>query len=254
MKILMTNDDGIWAKGIHNLARELEKYYDLTIVAPHGERSACGHSITLNRPLIVKEIKLDNIKSKAYSVDGTPADCVKIAVEKLLDSKPDIIISGINRGLNLGTDVIYSGTVSAAVEGAICKIPSIAVSLEYTSSENRFEATSKYMIKILKIILKNKLKNDIVLNINFPDCEVDEFKGIKVCSLGNRIYDNYYIEEINENGEKGFKLNGWAKDTDVKDTDIYNLKMKYITITPLHYDLTNFKILSDIDKWFNIEK
>lgn len=249
MKILMTNDDGIWSEGIQILARTLEKCHDITIIAPHGEKSACGHSITLTKPLIIKKVDLENINSNAYSVEGTPADCVKIGIEMIMDSKPDLVISGINKGLNLGTDVIYSGTVSAAVEGAICKIPSIAISLDYDGNNESFDLVSKYMVEILKKINDNVLKNDLVININFPKCNQEDIKGLKVCNLGYRIYDNYYVEEILESGEKGFRLKGWAKDDDVKDTDIYNLRNNYITVTPLHYDLTNFKILNEVSRW-----
>ncbi len=135
MRLLLTNDDGINAKGIYALAKELEKNHEVIIVAPDNERSACGHSITLTRPLIVKEIKLEGLKSKAFSVDGTPADCVKIAINKLIDSKIDMVVSGINKGLNLGTDVLYSGTVSAAIEASIYKIPAMAISMEIKQNE-----------------------------------------------------------------------------------------------------------------------
>src|SRR5665647_1089265 len=143
MRLLLTNDDGINAKGIYALAKEIEKNHEVIIVAPDKERSACGHSITLTRPLIVRETKLIGLKSKAFSVDGTPADCVKIAINKLIDSKIngkiDMVVSGINKGLNLGTDVLYSGTVSAAIEATIYKIPAMTVSMAVKGNIENYE-------------------------------------------------------------------------------------------------------------------
>ncbi|KRQ86630.1 5'-nucleotidase SurE [Caloramator mitchellensis] len=247
MRILITNDDGIMAKGIYFLTKELEKYFECIIVAPDKQRSAAGHSITLHRPVVVKLHKLDGINSRAYTVDGTPADCVKVALEKLLEEKIDLIISGINDGFNLGTDVIYSGTVSAAVEGAIYKIPSIAVSIDFHGDDEYYSMAANYARKIVEMT-KNKIKEDVVLNVNIPYAK--EIKGIKVCNLGNRVYTNAYIEKEVENGtnQRIFQLAGTVKDGDDGDTDVYFIKQDYITITPLHYDLTNFKILMEVEE------
>ncbi|MCX7885325.1 MAG: 5'/3'-nucleotidase SurE [Caloramator sp.] len=257
MRILITNDDGINSSGFHELIKEIEKENEVIVVAPSEQKSACGHSVTLHRPIVIKEVKIDGVKSKAFSVDGTPADCVKIAIEKIVSYKFDKIISGINLGYNLGTDVIYSGTVSAAIEGAIYKIPSMAVSLGYDEAkgfnfrEENFKIAAEYTSKILKYSLNDM--EDVVLNINVPPIEKNEIKGIKVCQLGNRIYQNCYIESPGEDGTLGYKLQGMPRDIDDENTDVYNIKRGFITITPLHYDLTNFKIINEVSNWFKME-
>jgi len=250
MRILLTNDDGINAKGIYALAKELEKDHEVIIVAPDKERSACGHSITLTRPLIVKEIKLKGLKSKAFSVDGTPADCVKIAINKLTDGKIDMVVSGINRGFNLGTDVLYSGTVSAAIEATIYKIPAMAVSVEFDRNTEEYNLAAKYAGVILLKAIENKINNDIVLNVNIPMMAENEIKGIKVCKIGSRLYNNKYVESIGENNETQYQIKGTAKDIHEEDSDTIYFKEGYVTITPLHYDLTNFEILNDVSEWF----
>jgi 5'-nucleotidase len=253
MRLLLTNDDGINAKGIYALAKELEKEHEVIIVAPDKERSACGHSITLTRPLIVKETKLTGLKSKAFSVDGTPADCVKIAINKLIDNKIDMVVSGINKGLNLGTDVLYSGTVSAAIEATIYKIPAMAISMEIdqnAKSDETYDIAAKYAREILLKAKENNLGSDIVLNVNIPMLKEDEIKGIKVCKIGSRLYNNTYIESNGENNETQYKIKGVVKDIHEEDSDTIYFKEGYVTVTPLHYDLTNFKILKDVCEWF----
>ena len=250
MRLLLTNDDGINAKGIYTLAKELEQNHEVIIIAPDNERSACGHSITLTRPLIVREVKLEGLKSKAFSVDGTPADCVKIAINKLLSEKIDMVVSGINKGLNLGTDVLYSGTVSAAIEAAIYKIPSMAISMDVTKDVETYEMAAKFASKILNKAQENKIKNDIVLNVNIPLLQENEIKGIKVCKIGSRLYNNCYIETIGENNETHYEIKGEVKDIHEENSDTIYFKEGYVTVTPLHYDLTNFKILNDVGEWF----
>jgi 5'-nucleotidase len=250
MRLLLTNDDGINAKGIYALAKELEQNHEIIIIAPDNERSACGHSITLTRPLIVREVKLEGLKSKAFSVDGTPADCVKIAIHKLINEKIDMVVSGINKGLNLGTDVLYSGTVSAAIEAAIYKIPSMAVSMDVKNGIETYDMAAKYAGVILQSAKENNIKNDIVLNVNVPLLEESEIKGIKVCKIGSRLYNNCYIETIGENNETHYEIKGEVKDIHEEDSDTIYFKQGYVTVTPLHYDLTNFKILKDVGEWF----
>jgi 5'-nucleotidase len=250
MRLLVTNDDGISAKGIYALVKELEKEHEVIVVAPDNERSACGHSITLTRPLIVREVKLEGLVSKAFSVDGTPADCVKIAIDKLIDCKIDMVVSGINKGLNLGTDVLYSGTVSAAIEAAIYKIPSMAISMDVNRNIEIYEMAAKYARRILLRAMENSIENDIVLNVNVPLLKENEIKGIKVCKIGSRLYDNIYIESIGENNETQYEIKGEVKDIHEENSDTIYFKQGYVTVTPLHYDLTNFQMLSDVNKWF----
>lgn len=251
MKILITNDDGINSTWLHILVREMEKDNEVIVSAPDNQRSACSHSITINNPLFVKEVKIEGIMSRAFSVSGTPADCVKIALEKLINGNVDMIISGINYGLNIGTDVIYSGTVSAAIEGVIYKVPSMAVSMEINNREEALVQAAEYSRAILKTAYENYIKKDMVINVNFPERIDKGISGIKVCQLGNRIYTSCYIEAIGDNNEVGYKLQGDVCDDPEEDTDVYYIKKRYITITPLHYDLTNFKVLKDVEKWFD---
>lgn len=249
MRLLLTNDDGIGAEGLYILAKELEKEHQVVIAAPHVQRSACGHSITINRPLVIREVKLEGIASKAYSMDGTPADCVRVAVDRLSEEKFDMVVSGINKGVNLGTDVIYSGTVSAAVEAAIYKTPSIAVSSEIHRDTANYELAAKTTAAILKKAEKNMIANDIVLNINVPLTEEKNIKGTKVCRLGSRTYTNTFVEKLDEYGNISYEILGEANTNSEEDTDVFYLKQGYITLTPLHYDLTNFKLLSRTSEW-----
>jgi 5'-nucleotidase len=249
LKLLITNDDGINSLGIKTLVKELEGEHEILIVAPENQMSASSHSITIHRPIIVKEVNMPEIKSRGFSVNGTPADCVKVALDKLLDGGVDMIISGINNGYNLGTDVIYSGTVSAAIEGAIYKVPSMAVSAGDSCDIEGYVKAAEYVKEILNNDCINSIGNDIVLNINVPTGE-KKIKGIKVCQLGSRTYSNCYIETLDLNFEKTFQLKGTVTDSTEKTTDVFLIKNGYVTVTPLHYDLTNFKIIEDIKKWF----
>ena len=194
MRLLIVNDDGIQAEGIYSLAKELEKDYELTIVAPDEEKSAGSHAITIKKDLIVKKVKLEGIKSKAYSVSGTPADCVRVALDKLIDEPVDMVLSGINMGLNAGMDVLYSGTVSAAIEANLYKIPSMALSAEWVDGKINYEIAAKYGRYILEKTKDDFVKNNIVLSINTPFLEEENIKGIKVCKIGGVIYDYYFME------------------------------------------------------------
>ena len=248
MRILITNDDGINSVGLHMLVKEMEKENEVIIAAPDSERSACGHSVTLHKPITVKEIKINGIKSKAYTIFGTPADCVKIGMDKIMNGKIDMVMSGINRGFNLGTDVIYSGTVSAAIESAIYKVPSIAVSTEVTDNEKNYKLAAAIAKNILESVVKN-VTNNTVLNVNIPQGEI---KGIKVCSLGNRTYKSCYTEKALENGEKSFIVTGEPYDADDENTDVYNFKCGFVTVTPLNFNLTNFNTINEVREWFEL--
>ena len=248
MRILITNDDGIMAEGIYALAKELEKDHEVILVAPDTQRSAQSHAITLFQPLIIKEVELEGLKSKAYSVSGTPADCVRAGREILSDGNIDIVFSGINMGLNSGMDILYSGTVSAAIEANIYNIPSIAVSTEWDSETMSYDIAAEYAKKILDNAKDNILKNNIVLNINVPNLMKDEIKGIKVCKIGGIVYD-YYFLETNSQGEKQLTLKGRKREDLESDTDRFYLNEGYVTVTPLHYDLTNFNLLNEVKTW-----
>lgn len=249
MRLLIVNDDGIQAEGIHSLAKELEKDYELTIVAPDEEKSAGSHAITIKKDLIVKKVKLEGIKSKAYSVSGTPADCVRVALDKLIDEPVDMVLSGINMGLNAGMDVLYSGTVSAAIEANLYKIPSMALSAEWVDGKINYEIAAKYGRYILEKTKDDFVKNNIVLSINTPFLEEENIKGIKVCKIGGVIYDYYFMENDRVKGESTLRLKGRKNGELEKDTDRFYLSQGYVTVTPLHYDLTNFNLLQKVESW-----
>lgn len=250
MRILLTNDDGINAEGIQEIAKTLQSEHDIMVVAPSEQRSACGHSITIYRPLTVKKVKLDGLKCECYSVDGTPADCVKIAINKLIEDKVDLVISGINDGLNLGTDVLYSGTVSAAIEAAIYNIPSIAVSMDRGNGKINYKVASKFINELLIKVDVLSIGNDVVLNVNVPNEEYNKIKGFKVCNLGSRIYSNCFIEK-NANGEEiVYEIKGEPINNKTENTDVYFNSQGYITITPLHFDLTNFNLIKNVEEKF----
>lgn len=250
MRVLLTNDDGINAEGLLALSKVLERDYELYIVAPKEQKSASSHSITTRAPIFVGETQLQGIKSKAYWVQGTPADCVKISLEKLIDKPIDFVISGINNGYNLGTDVLYSGTVSAAIEGNLFNIPSIAISTDYRSDMNRYLEVAEYAKIVLEKAYAYHQKQHVVLNINVPFLPTEQIKGIKACRIGERRYNNVYLEHKTEDGNIGYMLGGDSIDDQTEDTDTYLIKQGYVTVTPLHYDLTSFKLIEQVKEWF----
>ena len=249
MNILITNDDGIRADGIIELAKELAKTHNIYVVAPDTQRSATGHAITIHNPIMVnKEYIDDNIS--AYSISGTPADCVKVGIEGLFkDINIDLVLSGINNGSNLGTDVIYSGTVSAALEGFILNKPSIAISYDEVNVKREiYKDASKYVVNLVENI-KDKLDllNDCILNVNIPNTKI---KGSKITKLGQRNYDNAMVEKINPFGQKYYWIGGKLMELDQdEDSDIACVKDGYISITPINIEMTNlrkFELLKDI--------
>ena len=185
MKILITNDDGINARGIIALAKEISKKHEIIVVAPREQKSASSHSISINNPIKIREEKLDE-NFKAYSLVGTPADCTQAGLS-LLGGDIDIVISGINRGLNCGTDILYSGTVSAAVEGAIYSVPSIAISMDvdWSKEDEDYSKAAKWISKILDVAEKGYLKENVVLNVNVPNINEEDIKGLIICNPHN---------------------------------------------------------------------
>ncbi|HSH36696.1 5'/3'-nucleotidase SurE [Schnuerera sp.] len=249
MRILLVNDDGIHAEGLEIIAKTLEKDHELIIVAPEEQRSAQSQAITISKSLIVKEIELKGINSRAYSVSGTPADCVRIALDQLIDKPIDLVVSGINKGLNAGMDVLYSGTVSAAIEANIYNLPAIALSAQWIDGKIDYHMAAEHGNYILEKSKDDLIKNNIILSINTPYLEEKKPKGIKVCKIGGVIYDYYIHENNGENGEKILKLEG-RKDVEYEeDTDRFYLSKGYVTVTPIHYDLTNFNLLDKVKGW-----
>ncbi|SCG84458.1 stationary phase survival protein SurE [Proteiniborus sp. DW1] len=249
MRLLLVNDDGINAIGIQALAKEFEKDYEVVIVAPEGQRSAAGHSITLTKPILVRKVNIPGIKSRAYSISGSPADCVRVALDKLVDGQVDVVLSGINLGLNVGADVLYSGTVSAAIEGNIYKIPAMAFSCELGEEPNCFEVAAKHAKEIFEKVKEDLIKNNIVLNVNFPCRKEEDIKGIRVCKIGGIVYDYYFVENRNGEDEITLAIKGRHNEEKEEETDRFYLREGYITITPLHYDLTNYNLLEQVKDW-----
>ena len=249
MNILITNDDGIYADGIIELAKSISKIANVYVVSPESQRSATGHAITIHSPIMVHKIDMgENIKS--YAISGTPADCVKVGIEGLFkDVNIDLVLSGINNGSNLGTDVIYSGTVSAALEGFILNKPSIAISYDEVNVKREiYKDASKYVVNLIENI-KDKLDllNDCILNVNIPNTKI---KGSKITKLGQRNYDNAMVEKINPFGQKYYWIGGKLMELDQdEDSDIACVKDGYISITPINIEMTNlrkFESLKDI--------
>lgn len=251
--ILITNDDGIYAEGIQRLGQclyEKDRGYKLSIVAPDRERSATGHAITMHRPLLVDRISyLHNPELTGWCVNGTPSDCVKLAIEAILEDKPDLVISGINRGSNLGTDVLYSGTVSAAVEGLIMGIPSIAVSLTGNGNEKSFDFAGKFICHLFPLILEANLPPSTLFNINIPT-DIEKIRGVRATILGKRRYRNAFEKRIDPRGRAYYWLAGELVDDDQENenTDTKTVRDGYISVTPIHFPLTNEEILPELKK------
>ncbi len=249
--ILITNDDGIYAEGIQSLSQcliESDGNYKLSIVAPDRERSAIGHAITMHRPLRVDEIRYShNPELTGWCVDGTPSDSVKLALEAILEEKPDLVISGINRGSNLGTDVLYSGTVSAAVEGLILGIPSIAVSLTGSGNGDGFNFAARFVCGLIPRLLESNMPASTLININAPP-EPDTIKGARVTRLGKRRYRNAFEKRFDPRGRIYYWLAGELVEDDPEDedSDTKAIREGYISVTPIHFPLTNDEMMPEL--------
>lgn len=252
MKILVSNDDGIESLGIYNLISALKEIADVTVVAPIREQSAAGHSITMQNPLrVVKYYK--NGDFLGYAVDGTPADCVKMGVRNIMKEMPDLVVSGINHGSNTATNIIYSGTVSAAREAAIMDIPAIAISVT-SHNANHFEAARKIAQKVAMEIFNKGLKKGTLLNINVPDIPESEIKGTVITKQGKSKWDDIYEKRQDPNGRDYYWLTGnfINLDNDLS-YDEYAVKNNFISITPIHFDLTDYEVYEKIKDW-NLEE
>ena len=236
-RILVTNDDGIYSEGIRKLADALRPVGDVVIVAPDREQSAASHALTLNRPLRILELQKNE-----FIVDGTPTDCVNLAVLKLFkETRPDIVVSGINFGPNLGDDVTYSGTISAAFEGALLNIPSIAFSA-LVGEHFSFDPGAAFAAELTRIVLQGNRDPNIVLNVNFP---TGPFAGVRVTRLGKRIYSEGVIERLDPRGRKYYWIGGeqptWQPG---EGTDFEAVQNSFVSITPLHLDLTHHESMA----------
>jgi len=245
MKILITNDDGIFAPGLKALADELAKEFEIEVVAPDKERSASSHSITFHKPLWVYELK-PNWKA----VTGTCVDCVNLAVNKLLEEKPELVVAGINRGANLGCDIFYSGTVAGAREAGILGLPAFAISIEVKQgAEPDYSLPAQFAREFARYLLDKKINRRVIFNINFPALSKDEIKGVRFTRQGIRVYEPKIWEREDPRGNKYYWLNGEVKGgRRIEDSDIVAIEQGYISITPLGLDFTDYELLDQLKK------
>jgi 5'-nucleotidase len=249
--ILLTNDDGIFAPGINAIRAELEQHEGLEIwaVAPDRERSASGHAITMYRPLFPVKAEIPGAKAECYSVTGTPADSAKLAIEELLPRRPDLVISGINRGPNLGTDLFYSGTVAAALEGPILGIPAIACSLDSWTSQD-YSIASEFTASLVLKVLKEGVPPGTLLNVNVPDLRREQIKGVRVTKMGRRLYKDQWDKRIDPRGRTYYWLAGELMELDnEQDSDVTAVEAGYISLTPVHLDLTRYDQVERLESW-----
>ncbi len=246
--ILISNDDGIDAPGLYALVSEIKKIGDVYVAAPDKQQSAVGHAITMNYPLRAQKF-YKNGKFFGYAIDGTPADAVKLAVGSLLKEKPDLLISGINHGANTAVSIIYSGTVSAATEGTFLGIPSIAVSLT-TYGKPDFRYAAKFTKKIAQIVLKKGIPLGTLLNVNVPPIPEKEIKGVRITRQSKARWNDWFEARKDPNNKEYYWLTGRLVDEEKSDdTDLWAVEHNYVSITPIQYDLTDYKLIPELKKW-----
>jgi 5'-nucleotidase len=244
MRILLTNDDGIFAPGLAAIYKELVQLGEVTVVAPADSRSGASHSVTFNKPLICNKVNIDGLFT-GFSVQGSPADCVKLAVMQLTQQPIDLLVSGINNGANAGINVYYSGTVAAAMEGAFLKIPSVAMSLSFEEPMD-FSNAAKYLVDILQKLMPVQVGS--VININIPHLSKGQPKGVRIVPQSSTGFREYYTQQVNKQEQTEFLL---AEDGHVVDgtpTDTTSLEEGYITVTALASDMTDHKRTMEIQK------
>ena len=253
MKILISNDDGIAANGIRALTETLSKEHEVYVVAPDRERSAAGHSLTLHTPLRVEELEETKTGAKrTWVTTGTPGDCVKIAINAILSPEeiPDLVISGINHGPNLGSDILYSGTVSCAMEGAMMGIPSIAVSLASMQSDYEdFIYPAQFVNALLHKLKDFQFPPKSILNVNIPALDEDDIAGVSITELGKKMFTDNYEKRVDPRGKVYYWMAGEliSESTNAK-TDIAAVRNNKISITPVTYEMTKESVMSDLDK------
>ena len=249
--ILITNDDGIFSKGIFTLWEALKQFSDVTIIAPKNEQSGKSHSISLHKPLRIKYISHDD-GFRGYAVNGTPVDCVKIGLNKIFKKKPNLIVSGINQGANVGKNILYSGTVAAAMEGVLNGIPSIAFSLDSSNSRN-LETAKLISSDIVKKSLRRNFPKNVILNVNIPNCKIGQIKETIITKQGNQYFVDNFKEKFDPRNNNYFWMDGKIKDLD-KDIkyDGFALANNYISITPLKPDITSNFHIDILNRYFDL--
>jgi 5'-nucleotidase len=242
--ILLTNDDGIRAEGLCRLREAVSRLGKVTVVAPERQQSGSSHALTLSDPLRISRIDQDTI-----AVDGTPTDCVLLAMRGLLATNPDILISGVNHGPNLGDDVTYSGTVAAAFEGTLLGLPSVAISV-CSWKECMFDAAARFAANIAQQILRHGLPNGTLLNVNIPSLPPEQIKGVQITKLGKRVYRDAVVKKKDPRGKDYYWIGGqppiWCRG---EETDFEAVEDGKISVTPLHLDLTDYRSMDSIRSW-----
>jgi 5'-nucleotidase len=245
MKILVTNDDGIYAPGIIALADALSQVAEIAVVAPDQERSAVSHALTLHHPL-----RAVQVAPGRFAVDGTPTDCVNLGIHSLLDFHPDLVVSGINRGANLGDDVTYSGTVAAALEATLMGIPAFAISLATKEEYADYSAAARFAVQLATLVNRNGLPKDTFLNVNVPDSPDPLSSPPLVTTQGKRCYDGTIVDKVDPRGRSYYWIG--TADLDFLDTegsDFAAVKRGFISMTPLHLDMTNHRSIPLLNSW-----
>jgi 5'-nucleotidase len=248
MRILVTNDDGIDSEGLLTLKRSLAAIGEVVVIAPNHNWSAAGHTKTMHKPLRVTRVTLPDGDS-GYSSDGTPSDCVALAMLGLAGPRPDLVVSGINKGANLGGDITYSGTVAAAMESVVNSIPAFAISVA-SSVEWQFEAAAEFAARVASRLLEHGVEPDVLLNINVPSGARHDIKGVVVTRLGTRIYQDKLIERQDPFGRNYYWIGGDEPTGNADEgTDIWAVANGYISVTPIHMDLTDYAIMEKLKSW-----
>jgi len=248
MKILLTNDDGIHADGLWTLYRILSPVHSVTVIAPEREKSAVSHAITLRDPIRAHKIALTD-GEPGYAVSGTPADCIKLAINEILGQKPDMVISGINPGANVGVNINYSGTVAAAREAAINGLPAIAVAMEGFESTH-YEDSARFIEHLIRKVAQNAMPLGTFLNVNMPDLPLSKTAGVKICNQEVTLFYEYFEKRTDPRNRiyywQGCDMQPSNKNT---DSDVGALSNRYISITPIKCDMTDYEILEDLKRW-----
>lgn len=247
--ILVTNDDGISAKGIRCLYEEMIKIGEVVTIAPDSPQSAMGHAITISKPLRLERSYLFK-GTEAYACSGTPVDCVKLGIYEILGRKPDLIVSGINHGANTSTNVLYSGTMSAAVEGAMEGIRSIGFSLCSFDADADFSVAKEVVQKVTRTVLENEMPEKVCLNVNIPYGEFDKVKGIRICHQANGFWEDSFDKRLDQFKKPYYWLTGDFLNQDTDDnTDLYWIEKGYVSIVPTQFDMTAYNAISKIKSW-----
>jgi 5'-nucleotidase len=245
VKILITNDDGVHAAGLLALMKQVSLVAQVVVVAPDREQSAVSHALTLHHPL-----RAARLSENVYSVDGTPTDCVNLGIHSLLSFRPDLVISGVNRGANLGDDVTYSGTVAAALEATLMGIPAIAVSLATREEEGNFLAAAAFAARLAQTVLEKGLPPDTFLNVNVPDLPEEQLKAPLITCQGKRSYEGTIVDKVDPRGRNYYWI-GTADLSfrDIPGTDYHAVSRGHVSISPMHIDLTNYASIETLKGW-----